>query len=332
MTFIAHLRSRLRFARRLAPAVLSVSLVACGSSGPGGGTTNGAAMTDTNNYKATSSMKIPIIQTAAKSDLMLDWSGIQKDLLCHDAAKSPIVNVTFAIFKNRTPEALESELSVGIFNTAEVSKYFFLGVDANTKTAKLTDLKATKTPVDPATDYVESSSTLYLLIFANSQTPGVGAESMVFLQPTGSSTNTTVMAPDACVNKVLSFSAMLGTPLEVPNNAPYTVDWSKLTKDGFGNPIDFTTIQKVEVGYYPGKTANDLMANFLDVELDAIPLYSADVPSMQKSIDLANAKTTSDGTAFPGFMPMGSDVYAMALLCKNCSVPAPIAFTVLQPK
>lgn len=285
-------------------------------------------MTDTNNYQATSSMKIPSIPTKAGVDLTLDWSGIQKDLLCH--TKQPIVNVTFAIFKNKTPESLESELSVGIFNTAEVSKYFFLGVDANTTTSMLTALKATNTHVDPATDFVESSSTLYLLIFANSQTPGVGAESMVFLQPSSTSSNTTVMAPDACVNNVLSFSAALGSPLDVPSTSPYTVDWSKLSKDGFGNPIDFTTIQKVEVGYYQGKKASDLMMHFLDVELDATTLYTADVPNGSKSIDLGTAKTTA-GEAFPGFTQTDG-VYAMALLCKNCSVPAPIAFAVLQPK
>src|SRR6185312_2261251 len=139
---------------------------------------------------------------------------------------------------------------------------------------------------DPAADFVESSSTLYLLIFANSQTPGVGAESMVFLQPSMSSTvtNTMVMAPDACDSNILSFSATLGAGLDVPNKAPYTVDWSQLTKDGFGNPIDFTTIQKLEVGYYQGKTTSDLMMHFLDVELDATKLYMADVPNGSKSI------------------------------------------------
>ena len=304
-----------------------MSLVACGSSG-GGPATNGAAMTDSNNYKATSSMNIPTIQTAAGVDLTLDWSGIQKDLLCH--TKQPVVNVTFAIFKNKTQTSLEQELSVGIFNTAEVSKYFFLGTDGTATTAMLTALKATKTPVDPMTDYVESSSTLYLLIFADSQTPGVGAESMVFLQPSASSTNPTVMAPDACGSNILSFSAALGSPLDVPNKAPYTVDWSKLTTDGFGNGIDFTTIQKLELGYYQGKTAADLMAHFLDVEIDATTLYTADVPGGAKSIDLATAKTSA-GDAFPGFTQTDG-VYAMALLCKNCSVPAPIGFAVLQPK
>src|SRR6185312_8995083 len=234
MTSIAHTPTCLRLARRLAPAVLTLSLIACGSSGPSGPSMNGAGMTDTNNYKATSSMNIPTIPTKAGVDLTLDWSAIQKDLLCH--TKQPIVNVTFAIFKNKTAASLESELSVGIFNTAEVSKYFFLGVDANTTTSMLTALKATNTHVDPAADFVESSSTLYLLIFANSQTPGVGAESMVFLQPSMSSTvtNTMVMAPDACDSNILSFSATLGAGLDVPNKAPYTVDWSQLTKDGFG--------------------------------------------------------------------------------------------------
>jgi len=328
MTFMAHPGTCLRLARRLAPVLLCFSVVACGSSGGGGAPTNGAAMTDTNNYQAQSMMTIPTIQTKAGVDLTLDWSGIQKDLLCH--TKQPILSVTFAVFKNKTQAALETELSVGVFNTNDVSKYFFLSFDMNTTSTMLTSLKATKTPVDPATDYTESSSTLYLLIFSSSTSVGVGAESMVLLQPSASSSNTTVMAPDACDSHVLSFMATLGPALDVPNTSPYTVDWSKLTKDGFGNLIDFTTIQKVEVGYYQGMKASDLMKNFLDVELDATALYSEAVPGGQKSIGLAGAKTMG-GDVFAGFTQTDG-VYAMALMCNNCTVPAPIGFTILQPQ
>jgi hypothetical protein len=326
MTFIAHLRTSCRFARRLALVVLSVSLSACGSSSTPGG--SGTAMTDTNNYKATSAMNIPVIPTKAMTDLTIDWSGLKKDLLCHDL-KDPIVSATLAVFPNKKAADLEAELSVGIFNTAEVHPYFILDTDGTVKSTMLSALKNQKTPLNPSTDFVESSNSLYLLVVATSQTPGVGAVSMAFLQPSSSSNVTTVMAPDPCDNHVLSFMATLGTPLDIPKTAPYTIDWSQLSHDGFDNPIDFTTIQKVEVAYYQNMTAQNLMDDFLNVEVNATTLYSASVSGGKKSLDLATTKTTG-GDAFPGFNQSGT--YAMALLCNNCTVPAPVGFTILQPK
>jgi hypothetical protein len=327
MTSTTRPAASLRFARRLAPAAAAVWLCACGSSNSNP-TTVGTAMTDANNYTASSHMTIPVIPTKAATDLTLDWSGITKDLLCHTA--TPIKSVTFAVFPNKTKMALENELSVGLFNTAEVSKYFIQDVDSGTTSTMLSSLKANKTMVDPASDYTESSTSLYLVLFANSTTPGVGAESMVLLQPSASSDATTVMAPDACSGNILSFSATLGSPLSVPNKAPYTLDWSKLTHDGFNNPILFTSINKVEIGYYQGMQASDLMAHFLDAEIDATTLYAATLPGGQKSFDLTGAKTDG-GEAFSGFSPTDG-AWAAALLCGNCSVPAPIAFTVLQPQ
>ncbi len=326
MTFTAHPRTSRRFAQGLAPAALSLALAACGSSSSPGSTGTGTAMMDGNNYQAMSQMTIPTNTTQAGTDLTLDWSGIKKDLLCH-ATTGPIASITFAVFPNKKPADLEAELSVGIFNTAEVSKYFILDNPTGTSTM-LSSLLTNKTPVDPATDYTTSSGALYLLLFANSTTPGVGAQSMVFLQPSATSTNTTVMAPDACDQHILDFSAKLGTPLTVPNTAPYGVDWSNLTHDGFGNAIQFTNVNKLELGYYQGMQASDLMAHFLDVEINATKLYTAAVPHGQKSLALASAKT-SGGEAFAGFTQTDG-VYAMALLCNNCSVPAPIAFTILQ--
>jgi hypothetical protein len=313
-------------ARRLAPAFVAASLAACGSSTPG---TTGPQMSDSNNYVAMSTMKIPVVQTKAGADLTISWDGIMKDLLCHPA--QPIKALTFAIFPNKTVDQLNAELSVGNFNPNEVLKYFVLD-NPTTTTTMLSSIGAS-TKVAPATDYVESTSKVYLIIFANTVSLGVGAESMVIVQPSSSSTNTTVAAPDACSSTppILTFSATLGAPLSVPKAGPYTIGWGNLTKNGFQqSPFPFATIDKIEIGYYQGMQASDLQAHFTDVEINATTLYSSKSVGGAKSFDLTGAKT-SDGTAFSGFTQTDG-AWAMALLCSNCSVPAPLAFTVLQPE
>jgi hypothetical protein len=186
--------------------------------------------------------------------------------------------------------------------------------------------------IDLAVDYTESATTQYLLLFTHGTMQGVGAQAMVLLQPSASSSNTTVAAPDACSSNVLSsFVATFGSPVNAPKAGPYKVDWSNLTKDSFGHPIQFQNIDQVEVAYYQGKQSADLMAHFLDVEIDATTLYAAKLSMAgQKSFDLTGATTTA-GTAFPGF-DQTDGTWALALRCSSCSVPAPVAFTILQPQ
>ena len=95
-----------------------------------------------------------------------------------------------------------------------------------------------------------------------------------------------------------------------------------------GNKVPFQLIDSLMLGYYEGKTVADLEAMFKDIDMIATTLWSVDVPTGQKYMDLKNAKTSS-GAAFSGFT--GNGVYAVALLCSGCQVPAPVAMSILQP-
>ncbi|MFL5303974.1 MAG: hypothetical protein ACJ8F1_02125 [Polyangia bacterium] len=307
--------------------VLAVTMAACGSSGSTTGTTNGnVTMTDQNNYTSMSTLNLPVVQTKAAADLSISWPDVMKDLLCHPAAS--IDNVAFLKVPNMSKEQIQTALAEGTLAASQVSKYYEWHT-AGATSAMLSSLKFGGA-IDVMNDYTESATTQYLLLFTHGTVQGVGAQSMLLLQPTAASTNTTVTAPDACASKVLAtFVPTFGTPLSVPAAGPYTVDWSKLTKDSFGHAIQFQTIDQVEVAYYQGKQTSDLMAHFLDVEIDATSLYAAKL-SGQKSFDLKGATTTS-GTAFSGFSQTDG-TWALALRCSTCSVPAPVAFTILQPQ
>ena len=193
----------------------------------------------------------------------------------------------------------------------------------------------------PATDYTEAvdstgtSTTQYLMLFTHGTVEGAGAQGMVFIKPTSTPTsgspNTMVEAPDACASNILTFNATLGTPASIPGAGPWKVDWSQLTKDSFQNTLDFarTKVDKVDVGFYQGKTPDDLKMNFLDLDQPSFytSLYSVAVPTGQKWVDLMGAKDAS-GAALDFTRTDGT--WAVAVLCSTCSVPAPVALTVLQ--
>lgn len=309
--------------------ILVATMAACGSSGSTTGTTNGnVSMTDQNNYTSMSTLNLPVVQTKAATDLSISWTAVTKDLLCHPAAS--VDNVAFLKVPNMTKEQIQTALAEGTLVASQVSRYCEWHTNGATSTM-LSTLKFGGA-IDLMNDYAESATTQYLLLFTHGTVQGVGAQAMLLLQPSASSANTTVAAPDACGSNVLSsFVATFGTPLGIPKTGPYTVDWSKLTKDSFGHTIQFQNIDQVEVAFYQGKQASDLMAHFLDVEIDATSLYAAKLATAgQKSFDLTGATTTT-GTAFSGFNQTDGS-WALALRCSSCSVPAPVAFTILQPQ
>jgi hypothetical protein len=330
MTFTRSTSVSSRFSPPRAPAVslaaLVLALAACGSSGPGGSSNGNILMADANNYTSSSTLNVPVVQTASGTDLSISWNGITNDLLCHPVQS--IDNVAFLKVTNMSQAMIMDALAKGTLSSNQVSKYY----EWHTQGATSTMLSALKFggAIDVANDYVEGTSTQYVLLVTHGTVQGIGAQSMVLLQPTASSTNTTVVVPDACTAKVLSsFDVTFGTALTPPKAGPYKVDWSKLTHDSFGNPIHLQNVDGIEVAYFQGKQVADLQAHFLDIEIDATTLYSAKVPSTQEYFDLTG--TTSSAGAFTGFT-MTDGVWAMALRCSACSVPAPLAFAILQPQ
>jgi len=312
-------------------AVAAPPLVGCGSSGGdtvGTQPVGNVVVHDENNYSAQSSLTIPVVETAPGADLQICWSAVSTDLLCHPA--DPVDNVAFLKIPNMSQDQVEARLTTGQLGESQVALYRELHTSGLTSSCAMLSALAFGSALVPASDYVESSTIQYLLLFTRGTTLGVGAQSMIFIKPTASSANVQVEAPDACASKILHFQATLGVaPVPIPTAGPWKLDWTLVTRDAFANSVSKLKLDKVELGFYEGMTADDLQSHFLDVEIIASSLYRAAVPAGQKYVDLATAKD-SGGAAFPGFTQTGG-TWAVAVLCSTCSVPAPVIFTILQP-
>jgi hypothetical protein len=314
--------------------VLAAPMVpACGSKGSGTG--GNVVIEEVNNYSSTSTLAIPTVQTAPMTDLTFTWDGITKDLLCHTAGS--IDNVAFLQIKNMSQAIVEQKLAVGKLNSPQVAVYAEQHIKAGADGGPA-PTSATLSTFDyydaftPATDYVPSTTTQYLMLFTHGTVLGVGAQSMVFIQPTAGIATNTVTAPDACAGGFLTFSAMLSPmAVSIPTAGPWKIDWSQITKDNFGNTLDFsqTKLDKVEIGFFQNKQPTDIQTDFINIEQDATALYTYSVPTGQKYVDLMS--TPVSGGAFPGFAEVDG-TWAAAVLCSTCSVPAPVIFTVLTPQ
>lgn len=340
-------RARSRCARLLDVIGLGLigSAMACGSSGGGAPQSNGNAnvvIKDANNFTSQSTLTIPTVDTAAGADLMVCWDGVKKDLLCHDVMppSNGIDNVSFLQIPRMTHDQVSAKLAVGNLNVNDVAVYADYARATKTQGSSCTKLSQLLTPagesLKPDTDFVADANKSYMMLFETGTTPGVGSRTMVFLNPTASSNVMTVNAPDACPasGKILDFNATLGSELTISasDRSKWTVDWSMITKDSFGNPISFGHIDYVLLGFYEGMSKADLQAKFVDIQQIATTLYRADVDGASvRSVNLADATVNGGTDPFPGFTKTDG-VWAIAVMCSKCQLPAPVALTILTPQ
>jgi hypothetical protein len=293
-----------------------------------------------NNYTSTTSLTIPRVMTAAGADLNVCWDGLMKDLLCHDIVPTTndVDNVGFLKIPNMDQAQVSAQLAVGQLDPNRVMVYREHKVDhATSETCANLSTFMLGTVLNPAVDYVEPAAgqkMTYMLLFTTGITPGVGSKAMVFLEPMAASTATSVAAPDACTNTVLHFEAMLGADIDMPatDNTKWHVDWSQVPADSFGNPLDFgkLKIDSVQLGFYQGRTKADLEANFKDIEQIATKTYEVAVPPGARDVDLKDAVEKGTTTPFPGFT-MTDGVWAVAVRCSKCQIPAPVVLSIVNP-
>lgn len=342
-----HYGTRLvRSTRCFLAAIATVSLfsvVACESTNSdkdagGGGGLGNIVIKDQNNYKATSTLTIPRVQTAAGQDLKICWSEMKTDFLCHSLAPATdIDSLSFLQVQNRTEEQVEGDLGAGkSFAKYVVPRVYHADQAPSSTCANLSSFALDPTttppqsPVIPAQDYLVSSSKVYMILFSTGTKLGAGSKSMLFIEPSSSSTVTTVNAvADSC--SILDFKADITspTPIQVPAAGPFVVDWSSLTKDGMQNEVLFTDIDGLQLGFYKDATPASLQAKFLDMDRTAEPFYELALSGDEKKANLTSA-VTSDGKKFAGFTQTNG-IWAVALRCSTCEVPAPIALAILNP-
>jgi hypothetical protein len=318
---------------RLVSALASFSsllLLGCESTEPDdGGPAGNILISDENNYESESALSIPTVETASATDLDICWTDVVTDIQCHDLdPEADLDNVALLRFLNLTEDQVEVKLTTEQLTQSEIDGYLEYNTGSGT-CAKLSAMSFFGTPIEVEEQYVESQDQTYLLVLTEGITPGVGARTMMFIKPTSTSTNTTVDVQAGC--GFLEFSADLvsAETLSIPREGPWVVDWRNVTRDGQGNPVSFSSIDGVLLGFYENLTVTELQSQIFDLELLATSLWEIDLKG-GRTADLGQAKNRDDGSAFAGFTRTDG-VWALALMCSACSNPAPIVLTIVEP-
>ncbi len=307
---------------------IALGLLFSGCSGTGAGAdsvpTGPITLADANNYHFSGSLNVPVVTTASARDVAIDWGQVTQDIQCHTVdPAADIDTVGLVRFGALTQAQVQAGLSSNDLQQADMSGYVQYQNDAAGTSTTLSAMSFFGTPVDVTSEYVQGGGT-YLLLLATGTTPGVGARTLAFLDPEDASTNTAVTVASGC--GVLQFTADLHSLSSAPVGADLSVDWSGVTADGQGNPIDDAKIDGLLLGYYEGQTVADIEGDFLNLESRATTLYSLPLTG-GTSADLTLA--TAGTQVFTGFS--GDGLWMLALTCSRCYNPAPPFLTLLTP-
>jgi hypothetical protein len=331
---VSALRCAERAMRIACAGLLSfVSLAGCGSDNSKDSTGSISAnivLYDENNYTSTSNLNLGTVETAPAADLDICWTNVTKDLQCHDVdPQSGLDNVSVIRLLSSSEAAVEQMLIGGTLVMSDVDKYNDLHLDHQSTCAKLASLNYLGSPMNIQQDYVESTNYTYVLIASKGTTPGVGSNTMTFLKPTASSTNTTVDMPTGC--GILDFQANLHSATTVPVSAagPWVVDWSHITHDAENNDVIFDTIDNLLIGFFQGMTVSQVETQMFDLETLASTLWQITLTG-KRTANLALAQDRTTGELFPGFLRTDG-VWAVGLRCTTCQNPAPLVLAILDP-
>lgn len=285
------------------------------------------ALGDDNNYAFDGRLDGPTISLAAEQDATIDFSGLDKDLQCHELDPvADIDNVALLMFRYLSETEVEAGLSTDSLEMADMSLY--ISYEPGDATSfNLSDLSFFGTDPEIEAEFHEGNGS-FLVLLTTGTTVGSGARMIGFLEPSAEETATSGALTDGC--SVLDYEADLTSlqPLAVLPSGPWTLDWSAVTTTGQGTDFVDTKVTSVMLAYYADLTMADLETQFLDIELLADRTWNLEHAG-GTSADLSTLVDASDGSAFTGFEAEGT--YLLALRCGSCPSPAPLVLTQLVP-
>jgi hypothetical protein len=210
-----------------------------------------------------------------------------------------------------------------------VDGYLQWDTDHESTCTQLSALSVFGSPVDITEEYVESEDVTYAFMFNRSTSPGAGMVTMVFAKPVAASMNTTLDAPAGCGLRELTADLSAITPVYVPFEARWLVDFSNLTRDGQGRAISLPSIDRLSLSFLVGVTLDEIEEQILGPDRIATEHYELDLSGGQTAF-LSAAQNRETGEAFSSFRRNEEGIWILSLACSVCFDSTPLFVTVLD--
>jgi hypothetical protein len=297
---------------------------------------------EANDYAFSSQIMLHPVKVKPQSDLTFDWGGVTKDFLGH--AVNPVTDLStiFVLLVDLPAATLETQLDNDTFTTAavQITPPPQLQPTGQTSGGLYESFTAGGEMITPtlAAPYFDPTmwtpaNTTFAVVAQTGPNLGTNIHMIQSFELDDSSTNTMVTMTNSSTTLTYHTDLHSLHPTGVPAGvAALTLDWSQIQTNALGN--DFgntpssptTAITSAIVGHYT-QSLSQLESQFLDLQLIAQDLYTADIPS-GTTLDFTTLMD-SNGQSFNGVTSDGT--WLLGLICGNCQNPAPWYLTVLTP-
>ncbi len=296
-------------------------------------------LNDSQNYSFNASLTIQTIRVNSSSNLLFDWSALTEDLRYRPL--DPLTGIDMlevVLWENITEAELMEDMSSDSVDLANVVGVIIFFTEKAATSAHLFDLQppaAEFTPEDILayidTEKYPPESTVYSVMLAEGEIYGKGNLMIVYIRPDPNETNTEVRITNDSTVLDYTVDMLSMSRITLPSGvANIKVDWTDdtaLSTNAIGNEFLPTAITDIMIGHYADKTPEQVQEQFLDIDRNADEMWTKYMPTGTNT--LLSELTNEAGEPFTGIDDNGT--WLIALMCGDCTSPAPWFLTILEP-
>ncbi|MCB9759016.1 MAG: hypothetical protein H6739_04185 [Alphaproteobacteria bacterium] len=276
-------------------------------------------LSDGNNYSFSSTLEADTHTVAARTDLPVDWSGLEIDLQGREVDTLADVDVlTIVILRLDKPDALDAFVNDALLQ-GDIVSYATCNPPDGVDSVMLSDFDFIGNPVVPEEHILPDQGT-WLLSAATLGRPG--ALMLNFFDPVDDGPQDPITLATDSADLAYTVDISAGEPVELEGDR---LEWGDLTSDMRGLPIRLSEIDRVTLARFDD-TEDEIEDGFLQVDALAEQIWTADI---QASVSLElSALTDESGAPFGGLS--GEGIWLLALQCTTCANPAPPFLAMLR--
>jgi hypothetical protein len=256
---------------------------------------------------------------ANPATILVSWASVATDAWGVDRGADSYDLLTLWRLSTTRPDAL-ARLADDTLD-AVITDRWELGVAGETDAA-LPDLG-----LDVTTALTEDAAVTWLLGLADDAGPRRDLRDGLFLVPTATQPGITVAIPQGGASSTWSVRFGTDTVRTDSGHDRYSLDFSGLTTDAYGQPFDVARVDRVFVGRFDTvDEADDLGPDVLGLPSVAAGFWTVGTGGFGQ-VDLSLAEDAS-GAAFPGFTTGAA--WLVGGVCSSCLGPAPKFLAIVE--
>lgn len=270
-----------------------------------------AQLLDANNALVGTDLQVRGLSSAVGSDILLDWSELETDLMDRPMHAEAVDRVELLIFnrlsQDQVIEGLEQDTLV------QTDLLLYQSCEPHDSSCLLSEFGLHGSTAPLVESFVDDGHTWLLVL---SESGAAGTRELAFLEPRAGGEETVFVGADS---SHLELDADLGQALKVRSG----VDWSELTVDVQGHPLSLLELDRARLGRFE-LPVEELQARLPELEQLAVETWTMDIEG-RASLELSELSGPRQLHTLDA-----DSTWLLSLECSTCALPLPRALTLLE--